>query len=51
MGTLEMNIKGEGKQKKLATIMQPQLPKNVTDFKQAIGFQISKRTLRKLMFD
>jgi hypothetical protein len=28
---------------------QPQLPRNVTNFKQAIGFQISRCTLRKLM--
>jgi hypothetical protein len=36
---------------KLATATQPQLSGNVTDFKQASGFQISRRTLRKLEFD
>jgi hypothetical protein len=41
----------EGTPKKLATAMHPQLPRNVTDFKQATGFQISRRTLRELMFD
>jgi hypothetical protein len=29
---------------------QPQFFKNVADFKQATGFQISRRTLRKLLF-
>jgi hypothetical protein len=37
--------------RKLATATQPQFPRNVADFKQAIGFQISRRTLRKLTFD
>jgi hypothetical protein len=44
-------IKGEGATKKLETETQPQLPRNVTDFKQATGFQISMLTLRKLIFD
>jgi hypothetical protein len=30
---------------------QPQFLRNVTNFKQATGFQISTCTLRKLMFD
>jgi hypothetical protein len=30
---------------------QMQFPRNVTDFKQVTGFQISRRTLRKLMYD
>jgi hypothetical protein len=42
---------GDGAPKKLATATQPQLPRNVTDFKQATGFQISRLTLSKLMFD
>jgi hypothetical protein len=51
MKTLEMNIKGEGTPKKPTTAKQPQLPKNITDFKQATSFQITRRALRKLMFD
>jgi hypothetical protein len=43
--------KGAGTSKKLATAAQPQLPKNVTYFKHATGFWISRHTLRKLMFD
>jgi hypothetical protein len=43
--------KGKDISKKLATTMELQLPKNVTYFKHATGFQISRRTLRKLMFD
>jgi hypothetical protein len=45
------NSLGEGTPKKLATARQPQLPRNVTDFKQATGFHISRRTLKKLIFD
>jgi hypothetical protein len=41
----------KGTPKKLATATQPQFPKDVTDFKQATGFQISRRTLRKLISD
>jgi hypothetical protein len=41
--------KGEGTPKNLETVKQPQLPRNVTDFKQATGFQISRRALRILM--
>jgi hypothetical protein len=37
--------------RKLATAAQPQFPRNIIDFKQATGFRISGRTLRKLMFD
>jgi hypothetical protein len=43
--------KGEGTPRKLATATQPQYPRNVADFKQATGFQISRRTLRKLIFE
>jgi hypothetical protein len=43
--------KGEGTPRKLATATQPQFPRKVADFKQANGFQISRRTLRKLMFE
>jgi hypothetical protein len=42
---------GEGTPRKLATATQPQFPRNITNFKQATGFQISRRTLRKLVFD
>jgi hypothetical protein len=31
--------------------MQQQFPRKITDFKQATGFQISRHTLRKLMFE
>jgi hypothetical protein len=34
----------EGTQNKLATATQPQLPKTITEFKRATGFQISRRT-------
>jgi hypothetical protein len=37
--------------KKLETATQPQLPRNVTDLKQATVFQINMHTLRKLKFD
>jgi hypothetical protein len=43
--------KGESTPKKLATATQAQLPRNVTDFKQATGFQISRHTLRNLIFE
>jgi hypothetical protein len=43
------NIKGEGKPRKLATASQQQFPRIIADFKQAAGFHISKRALRKLM--
>jgi hypothetical protein len=46
-----MNNKGEGTRKKLAIATQPQFPRKIADFKQATGFQISRRTLRKLAFD
>jgi hypothetical protein len=36
---------------KLATATQPHFLRNVANFKQATGFQIFRRTLRKLMFD
>jgi hypothetical protein len=51
--TAERNYlsKGEGTPSKLATATQPQLSRNVADFKQATIFQLSRRTLRKLMFD
>jgi hypothetical protein len=39
---------GEGTPRKLATATQPTLPRNYADFKEATGFQISWRTLRKL---
>jgi hypothetical protein len=39
---------GEDTPKRLTTAMQQELPRNVTDFKQATGFQISRRSLRKL---
>jgi hypothetical protein len=42
---------GEATPKKLATATKLQLPRSVTDFKQATGFQISRRTLRKFVFD
>jgi hypothetical protein len=41
----------EGTPEKLATGAEPKLPRNVTDCKHAAGFKISRRTLRKLMFD
>jgi hypothetical protein len=44
-------ILGVSTSRKLATATQPKFPKNIVDFKQATGFQISWRTLRKLMFD
>jgi hypothetical protein len=47
----EHYIKDEGTPKKLATATQPQLQRNVTDFEHATGFRISRRTLRKLIFD
>jgi hypothetical protein len=50
-GEVFSDSKGEGTSKKLATATQLQLPKNVTYFKCASGFQIGRRTLRKLMFD
>jgi hypothetical protein len=40
-----------GHTKKLATATQPHFPKKIADFRQATGFQISRYTLRKLMFD
>jgi hypothetical protein len=40
--------KDEATPRKLATATQLQFPRNVADFKQATGFQISRRTLRKL---
>jgi hypothetical protein len=45
------DFKGKGIPKKLATATQPQFPRNVAGFKQATGFQISSRTLKKLMSD
>jgi hypothetical protein len=51
MASQILNNKGEGTPKKLATATQRQPPRNVTDFKQATGFQISRCTLRKLLFD
>jgi hypothetical protein len=42
---------GEDAWNKVATAKQPQLPKNVTNFNQATGFQINRRTLRRLVFD
>jgi hypothetical protein len=50
MASQILNSKDEGTPKKLANPTQPQLPKNVTHFKQATGFQISRCTLRKLLF-
>jgi hypothetical protein len=43
--------KSEGTPRKLATAMQLQFPRNVADLKQATGFQLSRRTQRKLLFD
>jgi hypothetical protein len=43
-------FKGEGIPRKLTTTTQPQFPKKIADFKQATGFQINRRTLRKFMF-
>jgi hypothetical protein len=43
--------KGEGTPRKLATATQLKFQEKIADFKQATGFQISRRTLRKLMFD
>jgi hypothetical protein len=45
--------KGEGTPRKLATATQPQFPKKkkIADFKQASGFQINRRTLRKFTFN
>jgi hypothetical protein len=43
--------KGEGTPRKLATATQPQFSRKIADFKQSTGFQISRRTLRKLTFD
>jgi hypothetical protein len=42
---------GKGTPRKLATATQTQFPKKIADFKQANGFQISKRTLKKLTFE
>jgi hypothetical protein len=47
----ERDVQGEGAPKKLATATQPQLPRNVTDFKQATDFQISRLTLSNLIFN
>jgi hypothetical protein len=44
-------IKGEGTPRKLPTAMQPQFLRKIATFKQAAGFQISRSTLRKLMFE
>jgi hypothetical protein len=46
-----IKFKGEGTSRKLATAMQPQFPRNVANFMEVTGFPLSKRTLRKLMFD
>jgi hypothetical protein len=46
-----LGCKFEGTPTKLATATQLQFPRNVTDFKEATGFQITKGTLRKFMFD
>jgi hypothetical protein len=42
---------GEGIPRKLATVTQRQFPGKIADFKQRTGFQISRGTLRKLMFE
>jgi hypothetical protein len=47
----ETNNKGEGTPSKPATAMQLQFPNKIADFKEATGFQISRRKLRKLTFD
>jgi hypothetical protein len=49
--TSEADIQGEGTPRKLAKATQQQFPRKIADFKQATGFQISRRTLRKLMFE
>jgi hypothetical protein len=46
-----LNFKGKGTARQLATTTQPQFPTNFTYFKQAACFQISRHTLRKLLFD
>jgi hypothetical protein len=51
MRLLLLASKGEGTPRKLATATQPQFPRKITDFKQATGFQTSRRTQRKLAFD
>jgi hypothetical protein len=42
---------GDGTPRKLATATQLQFPRNTAEFKQATGFQICRRTLRKFTFD
>jgi hypothetical protein len=46
-----LHSKAEATPRKLANEMQPQLPRNIADFKQAIGFLISRCTLRKVLFE
>jgi hypothetical protein len=45
------NFSPRANQRNLATATQPRNPRNIADFKQATGFQIIRRTLRKLTFD
>jgi hypothetical protein len=45
------DCKGEGTPRKLTTATQPQFLRRIADFKHAAGFQISRCTLRKRMFD
>jgi hypothetical protein len=46
-----MHLSAGGTVRKLATATQPQFPRKIAHFKQATGFQISSRTLKKLTFD
>jgi hypothetical protein len=47
----QLRSKRKSTSKKLAVATQRQFPRNIIDIKQATGFQISSRTLRKLMLD
>jgi hypothetical protein len=45
-----MFLLGEGTPRKLATATKKQFPRKIAYSKQATGFQIRRRTLRKLTF-
>jgi hypothetical protein len=49
--TTLLEVKGDGTPRKLATATRPQFPRKIVDFKQATDFEISRRTLRKPMFE
>jgi hypothetical protein len=48
---LYSDTKGESTTRKLETATQPHFPRKIADFKQAAGFYVSRRTLRKLTFE